>query len=460
MDNHSANNATSVSDILNAQSMASNSPPPPYSPTAEVAKSAESSVDKPLANQPTEAVRLREREATRMDMSVRRSKVLSRAGLDDPVFFKMSQLERLVNSLQSALNDQSMAIHDVHGQLTEINDVLHTMQSKDEPSKLPQPIEAERLVEDLRAQQQSFLNLITDANIAVETPVSFFPAVPELLADTDDKACADNTGLRIEMQRRRQRREKRSGSGARIRPVKLIAELSHSDKALNDEVPEEPEDFVDTPELDATTMGLADTNSVTATNGPDAVEVRFYCQVTRTGGEPQRHEIRRRLVLPLITGSNLTPGNIRRIMRGEIGTDNTQKNALTNDSHCTADSTVSASYRGSVIRRALGTVQLMYWLLLFTLGVLMLDTYLCELAGSQAVSVVDGICPEERRRHARIHSRRQRSRGLLESGDTPAADSADLPMSPSAMEYTGLKPVTLETEDVPMVRNRSRRNSF
>jgi ABC-type phosphate transport system auxiliary subunit len=126
MEHQPTNNVT---DILDTQPITA-MPPPPYSPTEDAAKVA--NVDKVVTNGLVEAVRLREREATRMDMSVRRSKILSRAGLDDPVFFKMSQLEQLVNSLQSALNDQSMAIHDVHGQLTEINDVLHMMQAKDE----------------------------------------------------------------------------------------------------------------------------------------------------------------------------------------------------------------------------------------------------------------------------------------------------------------------------------------
>ncbi|RKP25408.1 hypothetical protein SYNPS1DRAFT_28863 [Syncephalis pseudoplumigaleata] len=496
-----------VAAILETQSIAA-MPPPPYTPTENGASVPDAGAEKALANGAAETVRRREREATRMDMSVRRSKVLSRAGLDDPVFFKMSQLEQLVNSLQTALNDQSMAIHDVHGQLTEINDVLHTMQAKDGSTSsastkeaAKQPIEPERLVEDLRAAAAKFSsakkptasasekaveaakedvanddddddgddtfedaeddgnylrlcsmleNLIVDANIAVETSVSVFPEVPadadtasatiDAVAPSMESAASgdpgDDTSAHSDMLRRRQRRERRSGSGARIRPVKLVAEPGQSHAALDDKAVAGAESAFGLPDDE---VGLLDADTVATDDGPDAVEVRFFCQVKRTGETPQQHEIRRRLVLPLLTGNNLMPSNIRRIVCGEMGA-----------AAVAAGGDTSVSYRGSVIRRALGTVQLMYWLLLFTLGVLMLDTYLCELAGSQAVHIVDGICPEDRRRH------RRHPHGLLAATATQSGD----PDAAQMMEYTGMKPVTLDGADAPMTRSRSRRNSF
>ncbi|KAI8049951.1 hypothetical protein BDF22DRAFT_657490 [Syncephalis plumigaleata] len=577
-----------VTDILDTNTI-TNMPPPPYSPAEDTAKVSGKPVDtKALTNGPAEAVRLREREATRMDMSVRRSKVLSRAGLDDPVFFKMSQLEQLVNSLQSALNDQSMAIHDVHGQLTEINDVLHMMQTKDEPvtttttttastttsnDAVKQPVEPERLVQDLRAAAAKFSNnkktpastvakaaegameghvgddndgddddddvrdplikgkservndehegendddddndafedaeddgnylrlcsmlenLIADANIAVESPVSIFPEVPTTRESIDDTTNAmsssvgsvavsdvdDEYSLHNDLQRRRQRRERRSGSGARIRPVKLVSELNQSHAELDDiMVDRSPTAIVNTPELTSMNeeeqeedeeamssilreeVGLLDIDTMsTSEDGPDAVEVRFFCQVKRTGETPQQHEIRRRLVLPLLTGNNLMPSNIRRIICGDMGATDSVDSDKSVVSAGNGTRALSGAYRGSVIRRALGTVQLMYWLLLFTLGVLMLDTYLCELAGSQAVHVVDGICPEERRRS------RRRPYGLLATdvahqSTDPATGTIPSEGSPG-IEYTGMKPVTLAIEEIPMKRNRSRRNSL
>ncbi|RKP07978.1 hypothetical protein THASP1DRAFT_30216 [Thamnocephalis sphaerospora] len=532
----------------------------------------------------------REREATRVDLSVRRSKALSRLGLDDPVFLKMTQLEGLVSSLQSALTNQSVAIHDVHGQLTEINDVLHKMQHKPNPASptggrsaaapskaVPQvseeTVEPEQLMQDLRAVAANIAatgkipgkkkkapvaplsidaalasadqtdstsaadtlavaqpsadvmsgdegeddvfedaeddgdylrlcsmleQLITEANVAVDTPVTTLrrpnrashAAIPDFAPQTETSKPTPSSeettpetsstavaSVKLErnassLARRMRSNRKRSESGARIRPVSLIfREVDDVDTDIGTDV----EDFVDAPEhqeKSASTVATRSVDGFTLTeddvvdeaglvdpataSSVDAVEVRFYCQVTRTGNAPQRHEMRRRLVLPLLTGANMTPNNLRQIITGSAmaGSSLTGTELATSNAHNIQ--VAAPSSRKSVVRRALGTVQLMYWLLLFTLGVLMLDAYLCELAGTQAVQVVDNIRPDEQRR---------RPRALLTDGTQDADRKNDGGSNEKArptaapIEYTGLKPVQ-STDAADTMRTRARRNSF
>jgi hypothetical protein len=186
-------------------------------------------------------------------------------------------------------------------------------------------------------------------------------------------------------------------------------------------------------------VGLVDPSSA---NSVDAVEVRFFCQINRTGNVSQRHEMRRRLVLPLLTGANMTPANLGRIISGTTLAPTPEEDSSTDVTVHDQNAPVS---RVSVVRRALGTVQLMYWLLLFTLGVLMLDAYICELASTQAILVVDSIRPDGQRR---------RKLELIASGK-------DNKSEPPKLEYTGLKPVSLEDALSTDTRPRcQRRSSF
>jgi hypothetical protein len=96
-----------------------------------------------------------------------------------------------------------------------------------------------------------------------------------------------------------------------------------------------------------------------------------------------------------------------------------------------------------IAARAIGTVQLMYWMLLMTIGALMMDVYLCELAGKQVVKVVQVLSPTALEQAA--------EKAKVKQIEAPVQESKVKRIEDSAVE---------KVAEGPRPRRRHRRVSF
>jgi len=134
----------------------------------------------------------------------------------------------------------------------------------------------------------------------------------------------------------------------------------------------------------------------------DAIQVRFFCEVQRGGAHPIRHELRRRLVVPMMLPGGV--GILRRLMTRDQ--QNKRLTIVREDDGSTLNENVMTTVTSqNLATRAFGTAQLLYWMLLMMLGVLLMDVYLCEMAGRQVVETVECLNPDDRDRILRMQRR-------------------------------------------------------
>ncbi|ORX99746.1 hypothetical protein K493DRAFT_108543 [Basidiobolus meristosporus CBS 931.73] len=104
----------------------------------------------------------------------------------------------------------------------------------------------------------------------------------------------------------------------------------------------------------------------------NTTELRFWCQVVKDGEEQEPYQIQRKLVLP-----NITP----------------RKKSSTR-SLDSASGQISCAEPAGIYDQSKTVMSMIYWTLLFTLGALLLDRYLIELASAQVANAMEYISPD------------------------------------------------------------------
>ena len=349
---------------------------------------------------------------------------------------KMHQLEGIVARMQDALGAQNYAIRDVQDQVSEINKELGKMHlSSDNSTKFTfkadlRPIKERPSKERLH---KSSMSRRSNSTISVDSNSSEFKTVlspmlpkPQKLEEEEEEE--DENYKRISCMLETLLKDAQSAvdyspmsssvffdAQEEIPPVTAadsapilgeallcdepvnVKSLTSSEITVSEGASREAE-LLDQAlyDLEKSANHLPDVSGEelpdpTVITG-EAVEVRFYCQVTRGGERPVRHELRRKLVFPSLTSNSAA--FLKRLLLPAP----TDSSALTIKS-----STSPSSY--TIAARAVGTVQVLYWMLLMTIGALLLDAYLCELASKEVIKVVACMNPPEeisRRRFKQI----------------------------------------------------------
>ncbi|KAK9695917.1 hypothetical protein K7432_012742 [Basidiobolus ranarum] len=283
--------------------------------------------------------------------------------IENPIIEKMVHLESLCSTMHTMLESQSLAYKDVKTHLSEISKSIIHLDGQEPTPKISQKLN------ELLPQETSILQ----------------PDSAELCEPTVEEPCDDDTGYNrvcnmldgllndaqtaiatpppLEINYSEDTDEELASSAALLIPIrqKLKEEIRAE---VTNELSEAAKFQPPMPEVSSVKR--------------DTTEIRFWCQVVMDGQEQEPYQIPRKLVLP-----NLLPH------RGDSTGSIDSSDSLT--SNCTESEGVVGVYGHS---RAV--VSMIYWTLLFALGVLLLDRYLIDLASGQVGNIMEHICPERR----------------------------------------------------------------
>lgn len=301
--------------------------------------------------------------------------------IDNMLYQKMLSLESMVSTIHESVVDQGTTYVDVASQLKEINDSMSRFQqeasirlrkklattSSHTPSALSefsldceQTLEPSEIAsctdsydkEDKAAEEETIRyqrvcslleSLITDANSVLDsTPLPEDIALPEEEEDFDETEPANQP----------------------------LNQISSSDLS-------EPFD------IDNVTQEFDNTDFAP----DDVVEVKFYCQVTRGGSQMQRHELSQRLVLPLLNDAQDVDLDRLALLPSLDGLPDSQRVI-----HAEVDSQLLPNMffdNGNSAQKMV--ISLLYWTFLFTVGSILFDSALCNMAGFQVVTLLNSI---------------------------------------------------------------------
>lgn len=119
----------------------------------------------------------------------------------------------------------------------------------------------------------------------------------------------------------------------------------------------------------------------------DVVEVKFYCQVTKGGSQMQRHELSQRFILPLLNDAQDVDVDRLALLPSLDGLPDAQRVI-----HTEFDNQLLPNILFDNVNSAQKMViSLLYWTFLFTVGSILFDSALCNMAGFQVVTLLNSI---------------------------------------------------------------------
>ncbi|KAK9766488.1 hypothetical protein K7432_004402 [Basidiobolus ranarum] len=278
---------------------------------------------------------------------------------DNPMLDKMVHLETLCSSMHTMLEFQNFAYLDVKGQLSEISrsnrsneDDAHPRNSRTSP-KLSMVSGADDEHSEDRISCES--SVLSDVG---ECDDSGFDRVCNMLEHllSDAKIAIDKLPEADEVSYHEESDEELASSACLVSPIR--------------------DDFA------AKRDGLfrkSNTVSVTEQSAhsiPEVDELKVWCQFVRNGIENQPYEIRRKMILP-----NLN-------LDSHSQHDSLDLYQLKTSKFLNDDETLSSNQ--PIL------FSMIYWTLCFTLGVLLLDRYLVELASRQITLTMESLLPGPR----------------------------------------------------------------
>ncbi|KAK9766728.1 hypothetical protein K7432_003997 [Basidiobolus ranarum] len=284
---------------------------------------------------------------------------------------KMVHLESLCSSMQTMLEFQTFAYKDVKTHLSEINKSINRLDVREpSPPSTPTP-QASQKSNELLLENSSIL----EPNCEEVVESSFeessgedtgYGRVCDMLDHLlNDAKAAISTEPPLEVSYSEDLDEELASSASLITPIR---------QKLREEIEKE--------QLEASSQ-------VTSFKPPlpdksvkkNTTELRFWCQVVSEGQEQEPYQIQRKLVLPTLTPRKR---NSTQSMRSFTSADdNGGQVSLTEP-----EGTVGIYDQSKTV------ISMIYWTLLFTLGALLLDRYLIELASAQVANAMEHISPD------------------------------------------------------------------
>ncbi|ORX81348.1 hypothetical protein K493DRAFT_308100 [Basidiobolus meristosporus CBS 931.73] len=308
--------------------------PPPYSTVAR---------DHQLDSKP-EPSTLKMDTSTKLDLEV---------PVEETMLGKMVHLESLCTSMQNMLEFQTFAYKDIKAQLTEIGNSVNNLQGPKPVSKDIQKLNKQDLLNSQLDSADEGMSEDSDEDVGYGRVCNM---LDHLL---NDAQAAIDTRPPSEVNYSVEQDEELASSASLIIPLR---------QRLADEIVEEKIDY----ESEFTRLEACIPKAESASN--NTTEVRLWCQVVTNGQSQAPYHIHRKLVLP-----NISRGKKKVVP------------------FCDASIDHKVLESGGVVglyRHSKTIVAMVYWTLLFALGVLLLDRHLLELASKQVTHAMEEIEPE------------------------------------------------------------------